>query len=130
MKAFFAEEQKRHDPKAFLSSGASQPNPEKPERVERLLAGARAAGCEIVRPRNFGLAPIAAVHTPEGTPVELSVSRRAKGIEFVVRDHGKGLAEGEERRVFGKFYRSPGSPAGGTGLGLSIVRRLVELMGG
>ena len=36
MKAFFAEEQKRHDPKAFLSSGASQPNPEKPERVERL----------------------------------------------------------------------------------------------
>ena len=36
MKAFYAEEQKRHDPKAFLSSGAAQPNPEKPERVERL----------------------------------------------------------------------------------------------
>jgi acetoin utilization deacetylase AcuC-like enzyme len=65
MKAFFADEQKRHDPKAFLSSGAPQPNPEQPERVERLLAGARAAGCEIVRPRDFGLAPIAAVHTPE-----------------------------------------------------------------
>ena len=39
MKAFYAEEQKRHDPKAFLSSGAPQPNPEKPERIERLLAG-------------------------------------------------------------------------------------------
>ena len=65
MKAFFADEQKRHDPKAFLSSGAPQPNPEKPERVERLLAGTRAAGCEIVRPRDFGLAPIAAIHTPE-----------------------------------------------------------------
>ncbi|MER8751913.1 histone deacetylase family protein [Mesorhizobium sp. M1050] len=65
MKTFYAEEQKRHDPKAFLSSGAAQPNPEQPERVERLLAGAEAAGCEIVRPRNHGLGPVAAVHTPE-----------------------------------------------------------------
>ncbi len=65
MKAFYAAEQKRHNPKAFLSSGAPQPNPEQPERVERLLTGARAAGCEILRPRDHGLGPIAAVHTPE-----------------------------------------------------------------
>jgi len=65
MKTFYADEQKRHDPKAFLSSGASQPNPEKPERVERLLAGARAAGSTIVRPRAFGPGPIAAIHTSE-----------------------------------------------------------------
>ncbi|PWJ86622.1 acetoin utilization deacetylase AcuC-like enzyme [Pseudaminobacter salicylatoxidans] len=65
MKAFYADEQKRHDPKAFLSSGSPKPNPEQPERVERLLAGARAAGCEIVRPGEHGLGPIAAVHTPE-----------------------------------------------------------------
>ncbi len=65
MKTFYAEEQKHHNPKGFLSSGAPQPNPEKPERVERLLAGARAAGSSIHRPRNHGLAPIAAVHTPE-----------------------------------------------------------------
>lgn len=65
MKAFYADEQKRHDPRAFLSSGAPQPNPEKPERVDRLLAGARAAGCEILRPQSHGLSPIAAVHTPE-----------------------------------------------------------------
>ena len=65
MKAFYADEQKRHDPKAFLSSGAPQPNPEQPERVERLLAGAKAAGCPVERPRDYGLAPMAAVHTPE-----------------------------------------------------------------
>ena len=65
MKAFYAEEQKRHDPKAFLSSGAAQPNPEKPERVERLLAGAKSAGCTIEQPRNHGLGPVSAVHTPE-----------------------------------------------------------------
>ena len=65
MKAFYAEEQKRHDPTAFLSSGAPQPNPEKPERVERLLAGARSAGLTIERPKEYGLGPIATVHTPE-----------------------------------------------------------------
>ncbi|KRB13880.1 acetylpolyamine aminohydrolase [Mesorhizobium sp. Root695] len=65
MKAFYAEEQKRHDPKAFLSSGTAQPNPEKPERVERLLAGALSAGFTIERPRNHGLGPVSAVHTPE-----------------------------------------------------------------
>lgn len=65
MKAFYAVEQKLHDPKAFLSSGAPQPNPEQPERVERLLAGAKKAGCTVERPSDFGLGPIAAVHTPE-----------------------------------------------------------------
>ena len=65
MKAYFADEQRRHDPKSFLSSGAPKPNPEVPERVERLLAGAKAAGCTIERPRSYGLGPIAAIHTPE-----------------------------------------------------------------
>ncbi|MFI0844747.1 histone deacetylase family protein [Mesorhizobium sp. IMUNJ 23232] len=65
MKAFYAAEQKRHDPKAFLSSGAPQPNPEQPERIERLLAGAKRAGCTVERPNDYGLGPIAAIHTPE-----------------------------------------------------------------
>ncbi|WP_421594482.1 histone deacetylase family protein [Shinella sp. M27] len=65
MKTFFAEEQKRHNPSFFLSSGAPQPNPEQPERVERLLSGARAAGTEILRPKDYGLGPVSAVHTPE-----------------------------------------------------------------
>ena len=66
MKAFYAEEQKRHDPKAFLSSGAAQPNPEKPERVERLLAGAKSAGCTIEQPRNHGLGPVSARSWSDG----------------------------------------------------------------
>ena len=65
MKAYFADEQKRHDPTFFLSSGAPQPNPEQPERAERLLSGARAAGLEILRPDNHGLGPISAIHSPE-----------------------------------------------------------------
>ncbi|QDZ00616.1 histone deacetylase family protein [Nitratireductor mangrovi] len=65
MKFVFHEIQRQHDPKHFLSSGAPQPNPEVPERAERLLAGATAAGLERTEPRDHGLAPAAAVHTPE-----------------------------------------------------------------
>ena len=33
-------------------------------------------------------------------------------------------------RIFDKFYRATGAPAGGTGLGLSIVKGFVEAQGG
>lgn len=65
MKAIFSEAQRLHDPKHFLSSGAPQPNPEQPARIDHLLAGARAAGCSVEAPREHGLAPIAAVHSAE-----------------------------------------------------------------
>jgi acetoin utilization deacetylase AcuC-like enzyme len=60
-----AARQQVHDPRSVLVNGAQQPNPEQPERVDRLLAAARAGGHEIAEPDDHGLAPIAAVHTPE-----------------------------------------------------------------
>ncbi len=81
MKAYFADEQKRHDPKAFLSSGAPQPNPETPERIERLLIGAKAAGLTIERPREAGLGPIAAIHTPEYVAFLQHIFQRWQRIE-------------------------------------------------
>jgi acetoin utilization deacetylase AcuC-like enzyme len=81
MKAFFAEEQKRHDPKGFLSSGSPKPNPEQPARADRLLVGAKAAGCEIVRPRDYGQGPIAAVHTPEYLEFLENIFERWQRIE-------------------------------------------------
>jgi acetoin utilization deacetylase AcuC-like enzyme len=65
MKYLFADAQSKHDPSHFLSSGAQQDNPEVPERVKRLVAGAEAAGLERMAPGDHGLGPIAAVHTPE-----------------------------------------------------------------
>ena len=66
MKVFCADErQKIHYPRNFLVSGAQQPNPEVPERVDRLLQAATAGGHDIVEPGDHGLGPIAAVHTPE-----------------------------------------------------------------
>ena len=51
MKFVFSSEQRRHNPHHFLSSGAQKPNPEVPERVTRLLTGARAN----VRDEAFGV---------------------------------------------------------------------------
>ncbi len=65
MKFVFDETQRLHDPKSFLSSGAPQPNPEVPERIDRLLAGAAAAGLQQVKPEDHGPGPAAAVHSPE-----------------------------------------------------------------
>ena len=65
MKVFYSDLQMRHDPQMFLSSGAPQPSPEKPERATRLLDSARKAGLDLEAPEDFGLAPIARVHTPE-----------------------------------------------------------------
>ena len=62
MKAFYAEEERIHYPAHFLVNGVFAPNPEQPARIDRLLAGARSAGCDISRPPDAGLAPIRAVH--------------------------------------------------------------------
>jgi two-component system sensor histidine kinase KdpD len=60
----------------------------------------------------------------------VSAARDDSMLVISVADHGPGLAPGEENKVFEKFYRGPGTPAGGLGLGLSIARQLVEAHGG
>ncbi len=72
----------------------------------------------------------AAVYAPEHSLIELMASHADQTLHLSVRDHGPGLPVGEEDRVFGKFYRVPGAPAGGTGLGLSIARGFIQALGG
>jgi two-component system OmpR family sensor kinase len=71
----------------------------------------------------------AVIHTPEGTPVELSVCREGADAVVVVRDHGAGLPAGAEERVFERFWRADSGRTrgrGGSGLGLSIVNEIVQ----
>lgn len=65
MDVFFSPTQKTHDPDTFLVSGAQRPIPEVPERADRLLAAIDHLGLTVKAPRDHGLAPLAAVHTPE-----------------------------------------------------------------
>ena len=75
----------------------------------------------------------ALVHTPGGTPVELTVARDADHVAVTVRDHGPGLPTGDPDALFERFWRSdPGRGRGpaGAGLGLSIVAAIVHAHGG
>ncbi len=72
----------------------------------------------------------AAVYSPPTAVIELTVRHAGQKLRLTVRDHGRGLPPGEESRVFGKFYRAEGAPAGGTGLGLSIARGFIQALGG
>ncbi|GJL80418.1 MAG: acetylpolyamine amidohydrolase [marine bacterium B5-7] len=81
MKAIYHEDQGRHYPRHFLSSGARKANPEQPQRADALLAGARAAGLSIEAPNDHGLAPIASVHSPEYITFIKNIYQRWQRIE-------------------------------------------------
>jgi two-component system OmpR family sensor kinase len=75
----------------------------------------------------------ALVHTPAGTPVEVSVGERDGEARLEVRDHGPGLPGGDPAALFERFWRAEGGRArgkGGAGLGLAIVAAAVERHGG
>lgn len=63
MKAVLDKRQWAHDPKNFMRSGTSLPNPEQPKRIEVLQSAATAAGCVFEAPEDIGMGPIAAVHS-------------------------------------------------------------------
>jgi signal transduction histidine kinase len=66
-------------------------------------------------------------HSPAGGRVSVRV--RA-GATLVVEDEGPGIAPEDLQRVFERFWRAQGAPAGGTGLGLAIASWIVERHGG
>jgi two-component system OmpR family sensor kinase len=75
----------------------------------------------------------ALVHTPAGTPIEVSVAGDGGHARVEVRDHGPGLPPGDPTELFERFWRSdPGRGRGraGAGLGLSIVAAIVAAHGG
>ncbi len=72
----------------------------------------------------------ATLHTPPATGIEVTARLEGERLKLMVADRGPGINAGDEERIFQKFFRAEGAPAGGTGLGLSIARRLVEANGG
>ena len=103
-----------------------------PERTFELEQDAGAA--VLADPHQVGqvfanLLRNAIVHTPPGTPVEVTVERAGADVRVQVRDHGPGLPRDEPDAVFDRFWRAePGRERGraGAGLGLAIVAGIVE----
>jgi two-component system sensor histidine kinase MtrB len=74
-----------------------------------------------------------AVEHGEGRDVVVTVAADRDTVAVAVRDHGVGLAPGEEQLVFERFWRADPSRArtvGGTGLGLAISHEDARLHGG
>ncbi|MCR5884325.1 two-component system sensor histidine kinase CreC [Rhizobacter sp. J219] len=67
--------------------------------------------------------------SPAGGTVTLTLKRQRQNAEVTVRDHGPGIPDYAEGKVFEKFYSlaRPQSRKKSTGLGLSFVKEIAEL---
>ena len=84
----------------------------------------------------------ALTHTPDGTPIEVSIGsgtldprlpNSPPAVTVDVTDHGPGMTPEQAQRVFERFYRTDQArtrATGGSGLGLAIVNALVTAHGG
>jgi signal transduction histidine kinase len=70
----------------------------------------------------------ALVHTPAGTPIEVSAARRNGAVHVEVHDSGLGIKRQTMPHIFEPFFSS--NDAHGAGLGLAIARELAERMSG
>jgi two-component system, OmpR family, sensor histidine kinase MtrB len=74
-----------------------------------------------------------AVEHGEGKDAVVTVAGDSVAVAVAVRDYGIGLAPGQERLVFDRFWRADPARArtsGGTGLGLSIAMEDARIHGG
>jgi len=68
--------------------------------------------------------------SPDGSEIAVRVFREGNPI-VEIEDHGCGMTEEAQKRIFDKFYQADRSrKQEGVGLGLSLVKRIVDMMGG
>ena len=71
--------------------------------------------------------------SPRGEPVAVTLAREGHLARISITDHGPGIPEEFQARVFSKFAQADSTGTrqkGGTGLGLAISKEIVERHGG
>ncbi|MEX0273768.1 MAG: sensor histidine kinase, partial [Flavobacteriaceae bacterium] len=70
-------------------------------------------------------------YSGENQSIICNVELRPKHMVMIVEDHGIGVPEHEQDKLFQRFFRAQNAAnIQGTGLGLSIIKSYVELMSG
>jgi two-component system sensor histidine kinase KdpD len=73
----------------------------------------------------------AAQYSPPKSPIDVRGWIEQDELRLRVRDHGGGIPEAEQARIFDRFYRgAAGQHRFGTGMGLAIARGLLDAQGG
>lgn len=72
-----------------------------------------------------------AIRYGDSRPIEVSTRMDGNQARLTVRDHGVGIADEDQQRIFERFERAEGGQKRqGFGVGLWIVKQLVQSMGG
>jgi signal transduction histidine kinase len=116
------------------------------QAVHRHRAGAERSGCRLepsIEGEVSGLLDQLAVEQiadnllsnalkyGAGEPIEVSLVRHGTEARLTVRDHGIGISEEDQARIFDAFERAvTRREQGGFGIGLWVVRQLVDAMHG
>jgi PAS domain S-box-containing protein len=70
-------------------------------------------------------------YSPEESGIEVAAFLKNDKVEFMVKDHGRGIDEKYLPRIFERYFKVPGThDRNGTGLGLSISKEFIEAQGG
>ncbi len=71
-------------------------------------------------------------YSPERSKVHIDIKRFGNTVEFSVRDHGKGIDEQFQKRLFDRYFQVPtdGQNKSGSGLGLAISKDFIEVQQG
>src|SRR5690606_6098234 len=98
---------------------------------ENHLSGISLADLRLLRQICANLISNAIKYSPQGGEVWICLDTYEGMHRLVVQDHGIGIPEADQQRLFVTFQRASNvGKISGTGLGLAIVKQAIDLQGG